>query len=395
MLSKINGRIPHQTTKLLIHSSTLHNLHEQTPFACHCIIDFCSQLGGIIWVMDEALTTQIDQIIQTTVTNQQIPGLAIGVVHNGEPIIVRGYGLANVEHQLPTTPDTVFSIASITKLFTATAVFQLIERGKLTLTDSLGQHLPDLPQAWQNVQIEQILCHQSGIKNYTETEAYWKSTRLDISKQDILDLVSDLPLQFNAGTRYAYDNTGFYLLGLLIEKISGQAYGDYLKTHIFDPLQMHNTQANDPYTIIPNRASGYTLTGNVLKNAEYYSPSGTYSAGVVVSTVNDLIRFSNSLYSDQLLSQSSRTQMWTPHPSQENNEAKMQFQVGYGWFLVEGINGRIFAGHNGGMVGFASSFTHYLDNKLTLIALYNIDTVTVPHALTNEIASLIATASTP
>ncbi|MEM7331885.1 MAG: serine hydrolase domain-containing protein [Chloroflexota bacterium] len=334
------------------------------------------------------LKTKIVQKINDFIQEKQVPGLAFGLIDNNNPILVDGFGLENVEHQIPVTPDSVFSIASITKVFTATAVFQLIEQGKLKLTDTLGQHLPHLPKAWHPVQIHHILCHQSGIKSYTEVEAYWKSTRLDLPKDHILELVADLPIQFEPGARQAYDNTGYYLLGYLIEKLSEKSYGDYLKQAIFAPLGMAQTEVNDPYKIIPGRANGYTHKNRVIQNAEYYSPTGTYSAGMMVSSITYLIKFNSSLYTDKLLSEDSRRLMWTPRPSQANNEAQFNYVLGYGWFLVTTENGRLFAGHNGNMVGFCSSFTHFIKEKITVIALYNYDLISIPHELPHQIVEM-------
>lgn len=327
----------------------------------------------------------VDALVQEVMTERQVPGVAVGVVRGDVPLLLKGYGYANVEHQVPVTVDTLFGIASVTKLFTGTAVFQLIEQGKLKLTDTIGQHLPSLPKAWQPITIHHLLAHQSGIKSYTEVAAYWETTRLDISRKQILALVADLPLQFEPGERYAYDNTGYYLLGLLIEAVSGQSYGDFLRQHIFTPLGMTQTRPNDPYAIVPNRAAGYTVNGSDLQNAEYYSPSGTYSAGVLLSSVHDLAQFAQALYTDKLLSAESRELMWTVQLSQAQNELKMQFQMGYSWFYVMGGK-RPFYGHNGGMVGFNSAFLHYPDDKTTVIALYNSDTVGEPHALCTKVA---------
>ncbi|GJM41896.1 MAG: serine hydrolase [Ardenticatenaceae bacterium] len=331
---------------------------------------------------------EIDQVVQGWLANRTVAGVAVGLFHAGEPIFVRGYGFANVEHQIPTTPDTPFSIASVTKLFTATAVFQLIEQGKLNLIDPIGNYLTELPQAWQPIQLHHILAHQSGIKSYTNVPEYWEATRIDRSHEQILALVADLPLQFSPGERYAYDNTGYYLLGLLIEAVSGQSYGEFLEQHIFSPLGMDQTQVNDPYAIVPGRAAGYSVERDELHNAEFYSASNTFSAGVLLSTVADLGRFAVSLHTNQLLSTSSRQQMWTPHPSREQNELQFHFTVGYGWFFVAPPEKRPFAGHNGGMVGFASAFMHFVDERVTAVALYNSDTITEPHALAHKAAEI-------
>ena len=331
---------------------------------------------------------KIDELINTRLAKIKTAGLALGLFQAEEPIFAQGYGFANLEHQIPVTPDTPFAIASITKLFTGTAVFQLIEQGKLNLTEAIGDYLPDLPELWRPIQIHHLLTHQSGIKNYTSVAAYWETTRLDISREQILALVADLPLQFAPGERYAYDNTGYYLLGLLIEAISGQAYGDFLQQHIFAPLGMARTQVNDPYEVVAGRAAGYTVEDGKLRNAAYYSPSGTFSAGVLLSTVNDLAKFGASWHTDQLLSAEGRQQMWTQHLSQARNELKDRFSLGYSWFFVAPPGKRPFLGHNGGVMGFASAFLHFPEEKVTAVALYNVDAIHEPHALPHELVEL-------
>lgn len=319
---------------------------------------------------------------------QPIAGLALGLFQDDEPIFNRGYGFANLEHQVPVTPDTVFSIASVTKLFTGTAVFQLIEQGKLNLTDPIGDYLPNLPEAWRPIQLHHLLAHQSGIKSYTEVPDYWEMTRLDKSHEQVLALVADLQLQFAPGERYAYDNTGYYLLGLLIEAVSERPYGDFLQEHIFVSLGMTRTRINDPYAVVPGRAAGYSVHDGQLRKAEFYSASNTFSAGVLLSTVNDLARFGATLYTDKLLNATSRQLMGTPHLSQAQNELKLHFSVGYSWFRVTPPGKRPFIGHNGGMVGFATAFTHFPDEKITAVALYNVDNIAEPHALAHEAVEL-------
>lgn len=315
-----------------------------------------------------------------------IPGLSVAILREQEIVLAEGYGWANLEHDVPATADTVYEIASITKLFTATAVMQLAESGRLELSHPIGQYLPHLPKAWRPITIQQLLSHQSGIRSYTEVGQYWQTTRLDISREELLSYVADLPLDFPPGQKYSYDNTGYYLLGFLIEAVSGRNYGDFLTKHIFRPLGMHNTQVNDPYAIVKNRAAGYSYDqhSNQITHKPYYSTTGTFSAGVLLSTVNDLAKFAQSLYSDLLLTADGRAQMWTPYPSEQENERKFDFSLGLGWFLVDHPNGR-FAGHNGGIQGFASAFVHLLDSKTTFIVLCNQDMVAEPHQIGFEL----------
>ncbi len=330
----------------------------------------------------------VDKYMQQMLEQQHIPGMSLAVVRENQPVFARGYGLAQVELDVPATENTIYEIASITKPFTATAVMQLVEQDKLTLADRISTHLPDLPSAWSDVTVQHILMHQSGIHSYTNTPDYWKSTRLDISREEILSLVADLPLDFVPGERVAYDNTGYYLLGMLIEAISGQSYGDYLTEHIFTPLNMTATRINDPYTIVANRAGGYTYQDDRLQNKEYYSPSGTYSAGVLLSSVVDLAKWAASFYTNTLLSEASRTLMWTPHPSKAQNEREFHYTMGLGWFLVD-LKGRLMIGHNGGIVGFTTSFSHFPDEKLSIILLCNRGQVENPHIIAHRAAALL------
>lgn len=330
--------------------------------------------------------TAVHQIIHAAMESQHIPGLALGILVQGKPVLLQGYGAANLEHQIPVTPDTVFAIASITKLFTATAVMILVQDGKLALSDRLSQHLPDLPAAWQNVTIQHVLTHSSGIKNYTSVPAYWETTRLDISRTAILDLVRGEPLQFPSGQRYSYDNTGFYLLGLLLEQTTGKSYDRLLRDLIFTPLHMADTHANDPYAVVPRRAAGYSLQDGEIRNAAYYSPSGTFSAGVLLSTINDMAKWDAALYTEALLPTAVLQHMWTPHPSESKNERKFNFFLGLGWFLVDHEN-TFFAGHGGGMVGFASNYLRFLREGVSVILFCNRDEVPEPHKLALAVAA--------
>ena len=329
--------------------------------------------------------TTIDEFIHTEMGNQHIPGLSIALVQNNQPLLQKGYGLTNVELNAPATAETIYEIASITKPFTATAILQLVEQGQLALDERIAAYLPDLPDAWAEITIRHILAHQSGIKSYTAVDEYWQSTRLDISREEILQLVADLPLDFPPGSRHAYDNTGYYLLGLLIEQVTGESYGDFLSRSIFQPLGMTTTRINNPYAIVPQRAAGYSYQEGNLRNKEYYSPAGTFSAGVLLSSVADLSKWIASFYSDTLLSATSRKLMWTPHPSEAKNEREFNFTMGLGWFLVD-HNNKHFIGHNGSIVGFSSSFSHFPADKLSVILLCNMADVENPHILAHRVA---------
>ncbi len=324
--------------------------------------------------------TAVHNHIRREMVQQQIPGLALSVMVQGEPVLLHGYGYANLEHEIPVTPHTVFEMASITKLFTATAVMMLVQESKLALSERLSHCLPNLPEAWQAITIRQVLTHSSGLKGYTDTPRYWETTRLDISREAILDLVRDEPLLFPPGQRYHYDNTGFYLLGLLLEQVSGKTYGDLLDALIFTPLGMADTRANDPYAIVPRRAAGYSLQDGALRNKAYYSTAGTFSAGVLLSTVSDMAKWDAALYTEKLLETAVLQQMWTPNPIERRNERLLNFSLGLGWFLVDHRE-TFFAGHGGGIIGFSSTYLRFLREGVSVVLFCNRDEVTEPHKL--------------
>ncbi|MCC5646512.1 beta-lactamase family protein [Nostoc sp. CHAB 5824] len=335
---------------------------------------------------------KIDDYIRAVMTKNQIPGLSVAVVQEGEPVLVKGYGLANVEHSVPTTEHTVYEIASVGKTFTATVIMMLVEEGVISLDNAMpaavnyADYLDYLPLTWQNVTIGHILSHQSGIPSYTDAPNYWEITHLNLSKSEILALVTHLPLKFQSGEFSAYDNTGYYLLGLLLEKVTGQSYGDLLQERIFAPLGMNATVMNNPSDIVLHRAAGYRLLNSKLVNKPYYSPSVTYSAGGQLSSVEDMVKWEQALYSATLLKQSTLDKMWTPHfPNQGDDWEKLRYVAGLGWWVLNYGDRRV-VGHNGSILGFASNITRFIDDKITVILLCNLDKISRPDAIAKDIA---------
>ncbi|MBC8098799.1 MAG: beta-lactamase family protein, partial [Armatimonadetes bacterium] len=316
---------------------------------------------------------------------QHIPGVALAIQQRDKLIYAGYHGFANLEHRVPVTPDTAFEIASVTKLFTAQAVLHLVQTGRLTLDTRLADVLPDLPSAWNMVTVKHCLSHQSGIPSYTEAPNYWQLAGRDKTHAEVLALVDALPLKFTPGDRYAYDNTGFYLLGLLIERITGEPYADYLQRVIFAPLAMTQTQCNDYGVLIPHRAQGYVRDDNgALRNKAFYSLSNTFSAGALVSTIPDLLIWRAALFNDTILNAELRRLWWTPHPSVAGNERDWHFTVGVSWFMVDSPLGQ-FVGHNGGIQGFASSLMYFPAADLTALVLCNAGHITEPHSLAFEV----------
>ncbi|MBD2681936.1 MULTISPECIES: serine hydrolase [Nostoc] len=330
---------------------------------------------------------EIDEYIRVTMTTNQIPGLSVAVVQEGEPVLVKGYGLANIEHSVAATEHTVYEIASVGKTFTAAIAMMLVEEGVISLDEPITNYLDRPPLAWQSVTIKHILAHQSGIPSYTDAPNYWELTRLDLSKSEILALVADLPLKFQPGEFSAYDNTGYYLLGLMLEKVTGKSYGDLLRDRIFAPLGMNASLMNDPKEIVPNRAAGYRLLNNKLVNKPYYSPSVTYSAGGQLSSVADMVKWEQALCRATLLKQSTLDFIWTANfPNQGDDWEKLRYVAGLGWWVLNYGDRRV-VGHNGSILGFASNITRFIDDKITVILFCNLDTISRPDAIAKEIAA--------
>jgi D-alanyl-D-alanine carboxypeptidase len=331
----------------------------------------CAALCGLVLfcvTQAAAHADSIDDCVRNSMQKRHVPGVSIAIVHNGKVVRARGYGLANVELAVPATENTAYQLASVTKQFTATAIMMLVEEGKLSLDDHITQKLPDLPAAWDAVTVRNLLNHTSGIKSYTSTKDFNKTMRKDFGQRELLDLVTHEPMDFAPGEKWSYDNTGYFLLGMLIEKVTGKAYGEFLDERIFKPLGMSHTRVNDLQVIIPNRAHGYSWDGATLRNGEYVSPTQPFAAGALVSTVSDLIKWDAALTTDRLLKKSSLEQMWTATKLGNGETA----DYGFGW-QVERVNGHRLIGHGGGIPGFATFIARFVDDKLTVIVLCNGD----------------------
>lgn len=314
---------------------------------------------------DQAASAGIDDHVQGVMQKRHIPGVSIAVVQGGKIVLMKGYGLANVELSAPATESTVYQLASVTKTFTATAIMLLVKDGKISLDDEITDRLTDLPKAWENVTVRNLLNHTSGIKSYTSVKGFEKTMRKDYARREIIDLVAKEPLEFKPGAKWNYSNTGYFLLGMLIEKASGKSYGEFMTDRIFKPLGMTKTRANDLRAIIPGRAQGYEWNGTELRNSEYTSPTQPFAAGMLVSTVADMVKWDSALANHTLLDKSTLEQMWKP-----TRLAKGEAGYGFGWG-VEKVNGRRLVSHGGGIPGFSSQISRFLDDDLTVIVLSN------------------------
>jgi D-alanyl-D-alanine carboxypeptidase len=317
---------------------------------------------------------QIDDYIATQMQRLHIPGVSLAIVRDGRVIKAQGYGFANLELKAPATKETVYEIGSNTKQFTAAAIMMLVEEGKIHLDDSITKYFPEAPEAWRGITIRHLLTHTSGIQNHVAVPDWLDVFRTNLKfetappRDELLKMFFKLPLEFQPGESWAYDNTGYYLLGIVIEKASGKSYWEFLHERIFDPLSMGATRSTDPQPLVPNRASGYEWKHDHFENRPVLLPAIAFSAGSLLSTAEDMAKWDAALYTEKLLKKSSLDQMWTAALTKDG--ADEPFNYGFGWF-VDSYHGHRLVQHSGGTPGFSSVIYRFIDDKLTIIILTN------------------------
>jgi CubicO group peptidase (beta-lactamase class C family) len=289
---------------------------------------------------------------------------------DGKIAFEKAYGFADEEWSVPNTLSTKFRIASLTKQFTAACILLLQQRGLLRVNDPISRYLADLPTSWQPITIHQLLTHTSGIPNYPADPQITKLNRTGATPRELIGVVAGKPLEFNPGSGWAYSNTGYVLLGMIIEKVSGMSYWSFLQRDIFQPLEMKNSGYDTATEILKERASGYIIKDGRVVNADFIDMSVPYAAGGIYSTVEDMYRWNEKLMQDgKLLSADSMAQMFTPYP-----EANYQGQhYGYGVVITQKF-GRLLYYHGGGVEGFSSSIQRYPKEKICIIVLSNLGT---------------------
>ncbi len=328
----------------------------------------------IFCVSVSAKADEVDRYIETQMRNLYIPGISLAVVRDGRIVKAKGYGLANIEANSAATPKTVYEIGSMTKQFTAAAAMMLVEEGKVSLDDKITKYFPDAPEWWNQITVRHLLSHTSGIQNHVAVPGYLDIFKTSItsknfpSRDELLKEFYKLPSEFQPGETWAYDNTGYYLLGIIVEKASGKDFWQFLDERIFKPLGMNATRNTDTRPIVPNRASGYEWVNNKFENRPVLLPFVGFSAGSILSTVEDMAKWDAALYTEKLLKKSTLEQMWTP--AKTNDGALASFDYGFGWF-IDNYHGHRLVQHTGGTPGFSSAIYRFTDDKLTIIILSN------------------------
>jgi len=315
-----------------------------------------------------ALVQYVDSVATAAVAEHRTVGVSVAVAKNGRTLLAKGYGFADLENDVPAAAETVYRIGSITKQFTSAAIMRLVEQGKLSLDDTLQKFLPNFPAQGHRVTVRHLLNHTSGIRSYTSLGPKWQRVvRLDLAPDSLVTLFADEPFDFKPGDAYRYNNSGYFLLGMIIEKLSGKAYGKYLQDEFFTPLGLRSTVYCDQAPLIKRRAQGYTpRPGAPFVNAEPLSMTQPYAAGSLCSTVNDLVAWSLALSSGKVVSPASYALMTTPGTL---NDGK---PIAYGFGLGTGtLRGHRQVSHNGGINGFVSEVHHYPDDSVVTVVLTN------------------------
>ena len=309
---------------------------------------------------------QIDAIIENAINETPLVGASVGVMRHNEVILARGYGYADLNKKVETTEHTVYRIGSTTKQFTALAIMILVEQGKVNLNDIMLDYLPHYPQGDHKVTIDQLLNHTSGIKSYTDIEKFWEISDRDLSRKEIVDLFSSEPVEFSPGENFQYNNSGYYLLGLIIENVSGMSYTDFLKANVWQPLKMFDTHYLGKIEHVKNLATGYDHKDNEFVLARPLGMDNPFSGGSLGSSILDLLKWQTAINENLIISRQSYNKMIVPGLLTDGKHTT----YGYGFFLSN-LNGHRKIDHGGTINGFRAQLSTYPDDGLTVTVLCN------------------------
>jgi len=312
----------------------------------------------------DGVGARVDDYVKAEMQKEHVPGVSLAVIKDGQIVYAKGYGFANVEHQVPAKPETIYQSGSVGKQFTAMAVMMLVEEGKIGLDDKINKYFTDAPEAWKDITIRRLLTHTSGTTDYPRDFDF----RRDYTEDELLKRAEAIPLAFQPGEKWSYSNMGYVTLGILIHKVSGKFYGDFLQERVFKPLGMTTARIISEPDIVPNRAAGYRLVKGELKNQDWVSPSlNTTADGALYLTVYDMAKWDAALYTEKLVKKASLDQLWTKVKLNNGKTA----DYGFGWSLGE-VAGHRLIEHGGAWQGFRSHIARYVDDRLTVVVFVNL-----------------------
>ncbi|QSQ13880.1 serine hydrolase domain-containing protein [Myxococcus landrumensis] len=328
----------------------------------------------------DSLRERLDAFVRAEQKRQKVPGVAVAVVSRGRVVLAKGYGLSNLEHQVPVTTDTLFQSGSLGKQFTAMAVMLQVEAGRIALSDSITKYFPDAPATWAPITIRHLLTHTAGIGELDGLI----DVRKDYTDEELAQFIYGLPLDFPAGLRWSYSNSGYVLLGLLVNRVAGTSYVNVLGEHVFTPARMKTARGISEEDIVPNRAAGYRMLDGVVKNQQWVSPSlNTTGDGALYFSLKDLVAWDAAVDDRALLTKAS----WRDILSPAKLNSGAPYPYGFGWVLEE-RNGRPVHQHTGAWQGFKSAFFRFVEDDVSVIVLLNLADAN-PEPFANGLAAIV------
>lgn len=334
-------------------------------------------LGGVVLpassaaqepLWDGPLVQKIDSLAAATLADGRISGFSIGVMRGEDVLLAQGYGFADLDHRVPAGPHTVYQIASITKQITAAAILQLIEQGEIALDDPITKFLPEYPTQGHIVTVRHLLTHTSGVRSYPSDDTPLEPLALEITDEELLEIIQAEPFDFAPGESFRYSNSGYLLLGMIIARASNLPYGEYLQHHVFESLGMSRSSVCEVNRVTPGRARGYGLENGELRPIDHtVSTTHMGGAGTLCSTVFDLMTWRSALTRGRVVSKESYDAMVTPATLADGSEVP----YGFGLQVRPRLEGNLTIFHGGGATGFSTRLDYYPESDLTIAVMSN------------------------
>jgi D-alanyl-D-alanine carboxypeptidase len=331
-----------------------------------------------------ALVTSIDSVVRAALKDGKAAGMSVAVVKGTDTLVMKGYGYADLEFDVPTPDHAVYEIGSVTKQFTASSILLLQEQGKLSLDDTITKYLPNYPTQGHTITIRRLLDHTSGIKGYTEMPEFREFMMRKLPKDSLVALFSKKPFDFNTGDEMIYNNSAYFLVGLIIEKVSGMSYGDFVKKNLFDKAGMSDSRYCSESAIFKRRAHGYDMGPHGLQRAGYLDHTWPFSAGSLCSSVWDLVSWNHALHGGKILSPASYKELTTPGTL--NDGIKLRYAKG---LALHEVAGHRVIEHGGGINGFLSSSMYFPDDDAVIVVLVNSAGPVAPDGIVASLAAIV------
>jgi CubicO group peptidase (beta-lactamase class C family) len=332
-----------------------------------------------------ALIARLDSLAGAPVQERRAVGISVAIVRGADTLLMRGYGKANLEFDVPTPAGAVYEIGSVTKQFTAAAILQLRDAGKLDLDAEFTKYLPTYPTKGRKITVRRLLDHTSGIKGITEIPAFGELTVRSLPRDSAIALFSREPFDFEPGEAMIYNNSAYILLGHIIEKVSGMSYEDYVEQKIFAPLGMKQSHYCSNTEVVPKKTSGYQYAGQTARLASYHSHLWPFSAGSLCASANDLVTWLQALHGGKVLPEKSYREMITP--GRLNDGAPLRYAMGLA--VGPDVRGTNRISHGGAISGYTADASWYPEEKLAIVVLMNSSGPISPSALASELAGAI------